>query len=73
MNVRLEINKYADPEDQPILLWLFDKYHMTSQWGFVAWCEFVRYGPASYMVHRRWHPKEEGKILYLWANGGYAK
>jgi hypothetical protein len=70
MNVRKEIALYAAPEHVPALLWLLERYSMSSQWGFVARCEHVRYGPASYQTHRRWAPTREGEILYAAMSGG---
>ncbi len=64
MNVRTEIAKYASDEDKSVLEWLFNKYHWSSQWDFVASCTFKRYGPMSYELHRVWHPTEEGRILH---------
>jgi hypothetical protein len=40
MNVRKEINKFSTEKDKPILLWLFNRYHMDWQWRFVAKCNF---------------------------------
>ena len=64
MNVRNEITKYADEINKPILSLLFDKYHLESQWLFVARCKFKRYGALSYQSHRVWYPTNEGVILY---------
>jgi len=64
MKVRDEINKFSREEDKPILLWLLDRYHMASQWQFVAECKFTKYGPASYQARRVWMPSDEGIILY---------
>lgn len=64
MNIRDEIDKYADDDDKPILHWLFDHYHYESEWSFVARCEKVRYGVRSYEVNRRWEPTAEGRALY---------
>jgi len=59
-----EIKKYADTKDRPCLLWLFKRYHMESQWHFVAQCAHVRYGVESDATHRRWYPTPEGLTLY---------
>ena len=64
MDVRKEIELHAAESDRPILNWLFDRYHMASQWHFVASCSFRRYGKLSYEVHRVWTPTEEGRVLY---------
>lgn len=64
MNIQNEIDKFAKEEDKPILHWLFRKYHMASQWYFVANCSWKRYGKLSYEANRVWYPSEEGKILY---------
>lgn len=66
MNVRKEINLYATEEDKSILMWLFDRYSIASQWRFVAQCSFVKYGNYSYQVNRIWKPTEEGKALYYY-------
>jgi hypothetical protein len=64
MNVIKEIKKYSSPADKNCLLWLFSKYHMQSEWSFVAKCNHVRYGTYSYETNRVWYPTEAGKILY---------
>lgn len=64
MNVRNEINKFADEADKPVLHWLLDKYHMQSQWRFVAKCTHQRYGTQSYQTKCVWSPTEEGRALY---------
>lgn len=64
MNVKNEIEKFASEENKPILSWLFSRYHMESQWHFVAKCNFVRYGVESYKVNRVWTPTIEGVVLY---------
>ena len=68
MNVRREIELYALPEDRPILLWLFERYHWASQWSFVTTCTHQRYGVYSYQTHRVWAPTAEGRVLYEHAN-----
>lgn len=64
MNVVEEIIKYSSEENKPILLKLFEKYHLASEWRFVARCKFNRYGNLSYETCRVWEPTEEGVILY---------
>ncbi|PKO58764.1 MAG: hypothetical protein CVU24_16625 [Betaproteobacteria bacterium HGW-Betaproteobacteria-18] len=66
MNVRDEIDKFADEADKPVLHWLFDRYHMASEWGFVAKCTHQRYGTRSYETNRVWTPTEEGRALYYY-------
>jgi hypothetical protein len=68
MNVRQEINDHSLPEERDMLNWLFDRYHTSSTWGFVAYCAHVRYGDQSYQVHRCWRPKPAGRDLYHYAN-----
>ena len=51
-----EINKYATEEDKPILFWFLDICDTYSQWQAFTTCGFVRYGVASYQVHRVWKP-----------------
>jgi hypothetical protein len=68
MKVRDEINRYAKEENKPILNWLFDKYHMQSQWSFVARCTFDRFGTAYFQANRVCAPTAEGRILYAFAH-----
>jgi hypothetical protein len=68
MNVREEIRQHAKEEERPILDWLFDRYHMESQWNFVARCTWQRYGTHSYQSNRVWTPTPEGRALYEYAN-----
>lgn len=58
------IEKYANEEDKPALLWLASRYSWSSQWPFVARCALERYGSLSYQVHRVWSPTNEGRLLY---------
>jgi hypothetical protein len=69
MKIRNEIDKYSNEENKPVLHWLFDNYHMQSQWNFVARCEFERYGPGYYQVNRVWSPTKEGRALYAQLSG----
>jgi hypothetical protein len=64
MNIKQDIMQHAEFTDRPILIWLFEHYHMASQWGFVADCTFQRYGRFSYEINRIWKPTKEGYILY---------
>ncbi len=64
MKVRDEIAAHADEADKPILVWLLDRYHWASQWGFVAACSFVKYGTHSYQSNRVWRPTPEGRALF---------
>ena len=64
MDVRKEIKKSSAKEDKKVLLWLFDNYHMSSQWYFVATCSFKRYGVLSYETTRIWYPTKEGRLLF---------
>jgi len=64
MNIREEINLWADKNDKPVLLWLLDRYNYYSSWKFVTSCTMKRYGKLSYQVHRVWKPTTEGKILF---------
>lgn len=57
MNVKKEINNYAQKNNKDILLWLFERYHYQSQWQFVAKCSFAD-------MKREWYPTSEGMILY---------
>jgi hypothetical protein len=61
MKVRDEINKYASEAEKPILLWLFDRWHMESEWHMMASCTFDGRYPAS---KRIWHPSAVGLKLY---------
>lgn len=62
--IRKEIDKYAKDSNKNILHKLFDNYSRESQWRFVAYCTFERYGKLSYQVNRIWHPTKEGIVLY---------
>lgn len=64
MDVRKEIDKCSIEADKPVLHWLFNKYHMESQWRFVARCSFKRFGPLSYQTNRVWQPTAEGRALH---------
>lgn len=64
MNVRKEIDEHAKEEDKAVLHWLFDHYHTSSTWPFVARCEHKRYGYRSYETHRVWSPTKEGLAIY---------
>ncbi len=64
MRIREEIEKFASDKDKPVLLWLFGRYHLESQWWFVATCSFERYGTQSYQTNRVWTPTVEGRVLY---------
>lgn len=64
MDVRSEIDQFASESDRPILHWLFERYHLQSQWSFVATCTHQRYGKLSYQTNRVWTPTIEGRALY---------
>ena len=64
MNIREEIDAHSEPADRPVLHWLFSRYHMESQWQFVARSTYSRYGMLSYETHRGWEPTTEGRALY---------
>ena len=64
MNIKDEINKYAIEEDKPVLLWLFEKYHWSSEWHFVVTCHFEKRGNDSLPTSRVWTPKKEGRLLF---------
>lgn len=64
MNIRKEIDQFSNSIDKPILHWLLDKYHLQSQWNFVATCSHQRYGTQSYETNRIWSPTTEGRIIY---------
>lgn len=66
MNIRNGIDQFADDADKTVLHWLFDKYHMASQWLFVANCNHLRDGVYSYQTNRVWSPTEEGRALYAY-------
>ena len=61
MNVRDEINRHAAESDREVLLFLLDRYHMASQWNFIASCTWDKSTPH---FHRVWKPTQEGFILY---------
>jgi len=64
MKVRKEIELYADDADKTVLLALFDRYHWSNQWSFVAYCEFVKKENTKWGSVKVWKPTEEGRILY---------
>lgn len=64
MDIRREIDLHALPADQPVLHWLFSRYHWESQWRFVATCTMQRHGVSSYQTHRVWAPTTEGRVLF---------
>lgn len=64
MKVRGEIEKNSKPEHREALLWLFGKYHMESQWRFVAKAVIEKLGAEYDNVRRSWVPTEEGMTLY---------
>ncbi len=64
MDIPKEIKKYSSKDDKPVLLALFEEYHWSTQWHFVARCSFDRYGKMSYEVNRVWEPTREGRCLY---------
>ena len=61
MNIRNEIEKYAPEDEKPALRWLFDHYHMQSEWNIMSTCSFEGRYPNS---HRIWHPSASGWSLY---------
>ena len=63
MNIHREIDLYAAEADKADLHTLLDRYHMNSQWRFVARCTFQRYGTQSFQVNRVWAPTPEGRAL----------
>lgn len=64
MNIRVEIERHADPADVPVLLWLLAHYGTSMRWSFVACCSFKRWGNQSYQTHRVWAPTKEGRVLF---------
>lgn len=64
MKVADEIEKYASEEDKPALRWLFERYHMESEWRIMAFCRFVRWGKASFQCSRIWFPTAAGNRAY---------
>ena len=69
MNIKEEIETLSDEADKPVLLWLFKRYHLMSQWTFVATFSVARYGNLSYQVHHIWSPTKEGRALYQCLQG----
>lgn len=64
MNVKKEIELYSPEADKVALLWLFERYHMQSQWMLMAHCHHHRYGPMSYETRRIWVPSSLGWKIY---------
>ncbi len=63
-DIRKEISQFSSDADKTILLWLFERYHLVSQWRFVARFSEQRYGGLGYQVNRVWEPTIEGRALY---------
>ncbi len=61
---RKAIDMYALESDKPVLNWLLDKYHWSSQWRFVAKCTMVKRGKQSWACNRVYSPTPEGILLY---------
>lgn len=61
MKTIIEIEKYSEESDKPILRWLFSRYHWSSEWSFVVNVIHVGVYPKT---HRVWVPKLEGVVLY---------
>ena len=68
MKIKDEIDKFSLESDKAILHWLFDRYHLETQWNFVAKVELKRYGVYSYQVNRIWSPTEEGLAIHNYMN-----
>lgn len=68
MDVISDIKNFSLENEKPALLWLFSKYHLQSQWHFVAKVRHERYGYRSYETNRVWSPTEEGWILFRHAH-----
>lgn len=64
MDIRKEIKAHSKSVDKVILIWLFARYHLSSQWRFVAKCNWVQYGKLSHECHRCWVPTLEGICIY---------
>lgn len=64
MKIRDEIELYAVPEHKPVLHWLFDRYHMQSQWSFVSMCTWQKRDTPDFHGNRIWRPTKEGRALY---------
>jgi len=66
MKVRAEIEQYSAEDDKPILLWLFERWHMSSNWPIMSHCSFIGRYP---MSHRVWRPSSVGLALYNYHHG----
>lgn len=64
MKVKDEIEKYASEDDKPALRWLFERYHMQSEWNIMAFCRFDRWGKAYFECNRIWFPTAAGRGAY---------
>lgn len=58
---RDEIKKYSEKEDVECLLWLLTNYRMSSEFNFVARCEFKLHGR---IYQRHWAPTTKGRLLF---------
>jgi hypothetical protein len=63
-----EISRYSEEIDKECLLWLLAKYHWSSQFQFVAYCEHVKRSNQFMDSYRKWHPTEEGWLLFKHRN-----
>lgn len=61
MKVRDEILKNSPATEQTALLWLLDRYHINSEWSFLARAIFV--GESGWK-RRGWVPTDAGRKLY---------
>lgn len=66
MNIPATIKAHAAPNDRPVLLWLFERYHMQSEWHFVANVEHQPIKQDGRTVDYRivYSPTAAGRALY---------
>lgn len=63
-----EINNYSEESEKECLLWLLTKYHWSSQFKFVAYCEHVKRSDYFMDSYRKWYPTKEGLLLFKYRN-----
>ena len=66
MSVRDDIENHAKPEDKECLLWLLEKWHMSSEWfsGIIVGFKIERHGVESYKTKRIYFATKAGICLY---------
>lgn len=64
MRVRAEIENYSSDMEKPTLLWLFNRFHMQSEWNVMAYSTILHMKNTKYGFATVWHPSFVGQVLY---------